>query len=138
MECSKCGFENPECMKFCRECAAKLEVICPSCKASNPPKFKFCGTCADPLTPSSTPLPKEPTFDEKFAKIKKYLPSGLTEKILSQHDRIEGERKQVTVLFTDMERYASLTEKIDPEEAYPSWIGYTSSSSTKSLSTAVR
>ena len=67
-----------------------------------------------PLKPSS----KEPSFDEKIAKIQKYLPGGITEKILSQRDRIEGERKQVTVLFTDMAGYTSMTERLDPEEAY--------------------
>ncbi|MBM4307867.1 MAG: hypothetical protein FJ123_14140, partial [Deltaproteobacteria bacterium] len=33
-------------------------------------------------------------------------------------DRIEGERKQVTVMFCDMEGYTGLTEMLGPEEAY--------------------
>jgi class 3 adenylate cyclase/tetratricopeptide (TPR) repeat protein len=60
----------------------------------------------------------EPTFEEKIAKIQKYLPEGLTEKILSQRDRIEGERKQVTVMFCDMEGFTPLVEKLGAEEAY--------------------
>jgi len=62
---------------------------------------------------------KEPSFEEKIAKIQRYLPQGLTEKILSQRDRIEAERKQVTVLFVDMAGYTPLSEKLDPEDAYP-------------------
>ncbi|UCF95660.1 MAG: zinc ribbon domain-containing protein, partial [Desulfobacterales bacterium] len=49
MNCPKCRFENPEGMKFCGECGAKLEKICPNCSCSNPPQFKFCGECGDSL-----------------------------------------------------------------------------------------
>ena len=61
---------------------------------------------------------KDLSFDEKIAKIKKYLPKGLTEKILSQKDRIEGERKQVTVMFCDMEGYTPLVEALGPDAVY--------------------
>jgi class 3 adenylate cyclase/tetratricopeptide (TPR) repeat protein len=64
------------------------------------------------------PALKDLTFDEKLTKIQKYLPKGLTEKILSQKDRIEGERKQVTVMFADMEGFTALSERLGPEEAY--------------------
>jgi len=45
MKCPKCQFENPEGMKFCGGCGAKLEKTCPKCNSSNPPGFKFCGEC---------------------------------------------------------------------------------------------
>jgi class 3 adenylate cyclase len=61
---------------------------------------------------------KELSFDEKLDKIQRYLPKGITEKILSQRDRIEGERKQVTVMFCDMESFSPLVETLGPEEAY--------------------
>jgi hypothetical protein len=102
MKCSKCGFENPEGIKFCGECGAKLEMTCPKCNFSNPPQFKFCGECGQELAVPSEASPKELSFDEKLDKIQRYLPKGLTEKILAQRDRIEGERKQVTVMFCDM------------------------------------
>jgi class 3 adenylate cyclase/tetratricopeptide (TPR) repeat protein len=125
MKCSKCGFDNPEGKKFCGKCGTKIELICPNCKATNPANFEFCGDCGAPLHASATvsaatrkPALKDLTFDEKLAKIQRYLPSGLAEKILSQRERIEGERKQVTVMFTDMSGYTAMTEKLDPEEAY--------------------
>jgi class 3 adenylate cyclase/predicted ATPase len=62
--------------------------------------------------------PKELSFDEKIDKIQRYLPKGLTEKILSQRDKIEGERKQVTVMFCDMVGFTPLSERLGPEEAY--------------------
>jgi class 3 adenylate cyclase/tetratricopeptide (TPR) repeat protein len=66
----------------------------------------------------SEPSPKELTFDEKLKKIQKYLPSGITEKILSQRDKIEGELKQVTVMFCDMKGFTPLSEKLGPEAIY--------------------
>ena len=118
MKCPKCQTENPEENKFCRECGAKLLLACPQCGAEVLPGDKFCGECGHNLTLPSEPIPKDLSFDEKIDKIQRYLPKGLTEKILSQRDRIEGERKQVTVMFCDMEGFTSLTERLGPEEAY--------------------
>jgi class 3 adenylate cyclase len=70
------------------------------------------------LTTPSEPVVKELSFDEKLDKIQRYLPKGLTEKILAQRERIEGERKQVTVMFCDMEGFTQFTERLGPEEAY--------------------
>ena len=118
MKCPECQTENPRERKFCRECGAKLILVCPQCSAENLPIDKFCGECGHNLTLPSEPAPRELSFDEKIDKIQRYLPKGLTEKILSQRDRIEGERKQVTVMFCDMEGYSQFTEKLGPEEAY--------------------
>jgi len=118
MMCQECQFENPEGMEFCVECGNKLEINCPECGFSNSPSFKFCGKCGHNLTLPSEPPPKDLSFDEKLDKIQRYLPKGLTEKILSQRNKIEGERKQVTVMFCDMEGFTNLSEKLGPEEAY--------------------
>ncbi|NIS72042.1 MAG: zinc-ribbon domain-containing protein, partial [Proteobacteria bacterium] len=100
------------------ECGKKMELECPNCGKSLPTKAKFCNECGHNLTLPSEPTPKELSFDEKIDKIQRYLPKGLTEKILSQRDKIEGERKQVTVMFCDMEGFTSLSERLGPEEAY--------------------
>ncbi|HEA67882.1 MAG TPA: hypothetical protein ENI07_13825 [Desulfobacterales bacterium] len=122
MNCPKCQYENPEDANFCNGCGHKLELACPECGKVNPPGSRFCNGCGHNLTlPSESlpkPSPKELSFDEKLDKIQRYLPKGLTEKILSQRDRIEGERKQVTVMFCDLEGFTGLSEKIDPEEVY--------------------
>jgi class 3 adenylate cyclase len=118
MQCPKCKFENPDAIKFCVECGSKLEIICPKCGVSNSPSFKFCGQCGQNLSTPSEATPRELSFDEKLIKIQKYLPQGLTEKILAQRDGIEGERKQVTVMFCDMKGYTRLSKKLGPEEAY--------------------
>ena len=122
MKCPKCQSENREGVRFCEDCGARMEIKCPSCGASIPMEKRFCGECGHNLTIPSEPTPKPPpkdlSFDEKLDKIQRYLPKGLTEKILSQRDRIEGERKQVTVMFCDMEGFTQLSERLGPEEAY--------------------
>jgi len=118
MKCPKCQTDNPDSKKFCRECAARLVLACPECGAEVLPNDKFCGDCAHDLQTPTKPAPADLSFDEKIAKIQRYLPEGLTEKILSQRDRIEGERKQVTVMFCDMEGFTPLTERLGAEEAY--------------------
>ncbi len=118
MICPECRTELPDEAKFCNECGRKLELVCSECGKGNPPASKFCLECGHNLSIPSEPAPREPTLDEKFASMQKYLPTGLAEKILSQRNKIEGERKQVTVMFCDMAEFTPLVEKLGPEEAY--------------------
>jgi class 3 adenylate cyclase/predicted ATPase len=118
MKCPKCQLENREGAKFCNECGHRFEVKCPECGTSNRPGSKFCDECGNTLILPVKQSTKDLTFDEKLDKIQRYLPKGLTEKILAQRDRIEGERKLVTVMFCDMEGFTTLSERIGPEEAY--------------------
>jgi class 3 adenylate cyclase/tetratricopeptide (TPR) repeat protein len=119
MRCPKCNAENRETRKFCAKCGEKLLNLCPKCASENLPDEQFCGECGHNLTsPLSTAVPKDLSFDEKLAKIQKYLPGGLTEKILSQKDRIEGERRHVTIMFVDMKGFTPLTERLGPEETF--------------------
>ena len=91
---------------------------CPKCHYENPDKQKFCGECGYQLSSSSTPSPQTRSVDEKIDKIQRYLPRGLTEKILAQRGKIEGENKLVTVMFCDMEGFTPLVEKLGREKAY--------------------
>jgi hypothetical protein len=114
MRCPKCGHDIREKAKFCVEYGSEITLVCPSCSASNPPQFKFCGECGHSLIPSQQPhAHRDLSFDEKLAKIQKYLPSGLTQKILSQKDRIEGERRHVTIMFVDMKGASRLSSWSD-------------------------
>ena len=116
MECPKCLVQNPEGRKFCRECGSKLAYPCPGCGAEVEPGDKFCGHCGHDLQAKTTR--QELSLDQKLTKLQGYLPQGLIEKILAQKGKIEGERKQVTVLFADMENFTPLVEQLGPEEAY--------------------
>ena len=118
MKCPECQFDNREGAKFCIDCGNKLEIKCSKCSHLNPPASKFCEECGFKLDLIPEQAPQQLSFDEKLTKIQKYLPKGLTKKILSQRDRIEGERKQVTVMFCDLEGFTPLSELLGIEDAY--------------------
>ncbi|MGI9570398.1 MAG: zinc ribbon domain-containing protein, partial [Desulfobulbia bacterium] len=99
MKCSECKFENSAEAVFCGNCGSNIERLCPECKSPNPASYSFCNKCGRSLTTDQQPRgPIAETFsnDDNLAKIKKYLPKGIAEKILAQKGRIDGERKQVT------------------------------------------
>jgi predicted amidophosphoribosyltransferase len=95
MKCSECQTDNREGAKFCGKCRAKLSLICPQCDSENPPENAFCDQCGFDIKKPKETLPKDLSFDEKLEKIQKYLPKGITEKILAQRDRIEDERNRL-------------------------------------------
>ncbi|MEE9169875.1 MAG: zinc ribbon domain-containing protein, partial [bacterium] len=97
MQCPQCAFENPEGFAFCGKCGAKLELKCASCGFTNPDGFEFCGKCGASLTAQLAPVLDEPTI--RFASPETYTPKYLAERILTSKAALEGERKQVTVLF---------------------------------------
>jgi hypothetical protein len=109
VKCSRCQHENPSGVKFCGECAARLETACPSCGVAIPPANKFCGQCGASLV--------EAIASTKFASPETYTPKHLAEKILTSKNALEGDRKQVTVLFADMKGSMELLADRDPEEA---------------------
>jgi class 3 adenylate cyclase len=109
MRCPQCGHENAAEMKFCGECGNRLAVLCRKCGAHNAPAQKFCGECGARLG-SEASSPQFPSPDA-------YTPKHLAEKILTSKTALEGERKQVTVLFADLKGSMELLADRDPEEA---------------------
>ena len=110
MRCSGCGAENVSDRRFCAECGAPLTVICPACGFENQPSAKFCGGCAARLS-AAVAAPAVPASPES------YTPKPLAERILRSRGALEGERKQVTVLFADIKGSMELIHGGDPEEA---------------------
>ncbi|MCH8844485.1 MAG: zinc-ribbon domain-containing protein, partial [SAR324 cluster bacterium] len=93
MKCPKCQHENPEARKFCNKCGTPLVEKCPSCRAELDPGSEFCGECGHDLSKLVTPTSKAP-------------PATVP----------EGERRQATVLFSDLSGYTAMNERLDPEE----------------------
>jgi class 3 adenylate cyclase/tetratricopeptide (TPR) repeat protein len=112
MQCTRCQHDNPAEAKFCNGCGTRLELACPQCKVSNPPGSRFCGQCATQLSSPGTT-----TSSPRFESPQAYTPKHLAEKILTSRSAIEGERKQVTVLFADLKGSMELLADRDPEEA---------------------
>ena len=127
MNCSQCNHENPAGARFCNECGAPLQTSCAQCGQVNPPGSKFCNGCGTKLGAVSAPATPaaSPTADttpaastpSRFAAPESYTPKHLAEKILTSKASLEGERKQVTVLFADMKGSMELLAERDPEEA---------------------
>jgi class 3 adenylate cyclase/predicted ATPase len=110
MTCLRCQQDNPAHARFCLGCGARLALTCGSCGADLPGGARFCLQCgqavtAGPTAPVGSPAPET------------YTPKHLAEKILTSKAALEGERKQVTVLFADLKGSMELLADRDPEEA---------------------
>jgi class 3 adenylate cyclase/tetratricopeptide (TPR) repeat protein len=109
MHCSTCGHANRDQARFCEECGGPLSG-CPSCGAELRATAKFCDSCGQPVRSRDAqgePVQRDP---------RSYTPKHLADKILQSKSALEGERKQVTVLFVDVKGSMGLTEGVDPEE----------------------
>ena len=110
MHCLRCQTDNRAGRKFCAACGQALSITCPHCAFVNEPEDRFCGGCGQALTPptltpvgASEPAPRT------------YTPRHLADKILTARSALEGERKQVTVLFADTAGFTALARDLDPE-----------------------
>src|SRR3989442_2944320 len=110
MKCPRCQHENPPQAKFCLECGARVALTCTKCRSELPAGAKFCLECGEPVASQATAEPR-------FAKPETYTPPHLAEKILTSRSALEGERKQVTVLFADLKGSMELLADRDPEDA---------------------
>jgi len=108
VKCPRCQSQNREGVRFCEECGGRLVTSCASCGAELLPDKKFCGSCGSPATPE--PVERQPSTQA-------YTPKHLAEKILTSRHALEGERKQVTVLFADLKGSMELLADRDPEDA---------------------
>jgi class 3 adenylate cyclase len=105
MQCPRCQFDNLGEALFCIECGAALRATCAACQTANPPSAKYCGHCGRRLGgPPPRPAAPEP-----------YTPPHLVEKVLRSRSALEGERKQVTVLFADVKGSLELAGRVDAE-----------------------
>jgi Double zinc ribbon len=111
MKCARCQHENRLGAKFCEECAAPLARACANCGAQLSATAKFCSECAHPAGQAVS------STSQRFGGPEVHIPKHLAEKILTSKAALEGERKQVTVLFADLKGSMELLAERDPEEA---------------------
>jgi class 3 adenylate cyclase len=110
MDCPSCGRENRDGRRLCGDCGASLPLVCPACGALDEDGARFCGDCGTGLrsSPGAAPAPER---DPRAC-----TPKHLADKILQSKSALGGERKQVTVLFTDVKGSMELAEQVDAEE----------------------
>ena len=109
MACPRCRTANPPSHRFCDECGQALPTSCPRCGFAHEPGARFCGGCGQAIGTAGAL--------DQFASPDAYTPPHLAEKIRTSRGTLEGERKQVTVLFADMKGSLELLTDRDPEDA---------------------
>ena len=130
MLCGACRTDNPPENRFCDQCGAALQTVCPSCGAALRPEARFCGACGKlrgEASPTGTPAQPEAGSARASAPaaalayrspVVSYTPRHLADKILRSRSALEGERRQVTVLFADIAGFTTIAEKMDPEDVH--------------------
>ncbi|MEN8160953.1 MAG: adenylate/guanylate cyclase domain-containing protein, partial [Myxococcota bacterium] len=116
MICGACGHESAESAKFCAECGAALARRCASCQSELTAGARFCAECG---APAAAATPKVNGKDRPLVNGREpraYTPKHLADKILQSKSALEGERKQVTVLFADVKGSMELAGQVDPEQ----------------------
>ncbi|MEJ2487239.1 MAG: zinc ribbon domain-containing protein, partial [Anaerolineales bacterium] len=109
MQCPECQFENPEGSKFCGGCGQKFDLTCQECGANNPAENKFCNECG-------CDLKQVIEVSDQITETISPAVSPSKETIGTDTPSSTGERKHVTVLFSDLTGYTTMSEKLDPEE----------------------
>src|SRR5262249_31612018 len=97
MQCPRCQRENPPQAKFCRGCGQRLASRCAQCGTELTPDDQFCMECGAPVAAPAVVQPQD--APSHFTSPQTYTPKHLAERILTSRGALEGERKQVTVLF---------------------------------------
>jgi class 3 adenylate cyclase/tetratricopeptide (TPR) repeat protein len=110
LNCPSCGHENAADAAFCNKCGARLEIVCANCQRSNRGDSAFCAGCGQKLVAVAPGAVSQAPIS--------YTPKHLAEKILRDRASLEGERRTVTVLFSDAMGFTPLSERIDAEEVY--------------------
>jgi len=102
VRCARCRHDNPGEAQFCVHCGARLNVLCAGCGTALPPGAGFCPGCGRTVTLAPAPVG--------------YTPRHISAQILGVRSAIEGERKQVSVLFCDIVASSALAAELGPEE----------------------
>jgi len=114
VNCPACAQDLRPGARFCDGCGAAIEARCPACGKGQRPQARFCDACGTPLAGGMS----VPTTDSSAAARPptSYTPRHLAERILTEGRALRGERKEVTVLFVDVQGSTELAGALDPEE----------------------
>ena len=104
MRCPRCTAENRDDAQFCAECGTRIDRRCPACGAPAAARSKFCDACGSPLNVAAP-------------SVQASVPQHLAQKIRLDAAALEGERKQITILFADLRGSMELLADRDPENA---------------------
>jgi class 3 adenylate cyclase len=115
MNCPNCSFQNAVDARFCENCGQLLEKACPNCGQAVSSGARFCRHCGFDLAGGEAAPARVPRSGNLDA-LRRAAPAAITDRILADRERLEGERKRVTALFADVVGSTSLAEAMDPED----------------------
>jgi class 3 adenylate cyclase/tetratricopeptide (TPR) repeat protein/ribosomal protein L40E len=111
MICQQCGKKNDLDAVFCVQCSHPLLKSCPSCSTQNSADATFCKKCGAALDTTI-----HEAQSSRLQQLRDSAPTDLQEKLRLMETQIEGQRKPVTILFTDIVDSTAIAERLDPEE----------------------
>jgi len=113
MTCPACRHANRETAHFCEACGVRLEARCPACGSVTRAAARFCDTCGQHLGPipahrafhaaGDTAVLETTRVEEQRRTPSSYTPRHLAERILADGRTLRGARREVTVLFVDVQ-----------------------------------
>ncbi len=101
MDCLNCSTDNRDDRRFCRSCGTALPIVCAGCSFANDADDMFCGGCGQALESGNS----QPVRTKKTE-----LP------VQARPALLQGDRRQLTVMFCDLVGSTTISERLDPEE----------------------
>jgi predicted ATPase/class 3 adenylate cyclase/Tfp pilus assembly protein PilF len=124
--CPFCGFQNPDGIHICLNCASSLKLKCPKCNAEVPFGNRFCGQCGAPIegpdvVPHQPPAASSSDMnmqERMLRELRAKMPSEMVDKFIQGSKDLYGQRREVTVLMVEIADFLSISKEIDSETLY--------------------
>lgn len=136
--CPICGQIVGKDASVCASCGYSLLKVCHGCGTPAQMQYSYCPFCGRPLVAEGVQLSYQELLaaDERnrnqlmeYAsdltklymtqrRVEKYLPTGLLDKVLLSDSQVVGERRYLTVVFSDVVGFTDLSAKLDPEDVF--------------------
>ncbi len=125
-DCPHCGFQNPEGIHICLNCASSLKLKCQRCNAEVPIGNRFCGQCGAPIQ-TTVEAPREPSqfspsnmkmHERMLRDLRTKMPSAMVNEFIQGSKELYGQRREVTVLDVEIADFLSISKVLDSETIY--------------------
>ena len=125
-DCPQCGFQNPDGIHICLNCASSLKLKCQKCNAEVPFGNRFCGQCGAPIVSTdisprqqSSPSSSSMNMQERMLRdLRAKMPSSMVNRFIQGSKELYGQRREVTVLNVEIANFLSISKELDTETIY--------------------